>query len=131
MKSTKQAAEELGITQTRVRELLNSGALHGEKVGRSWMVYDSSIRQRNRDKPQPGRPKKGQALSPRNVNPALEREVELTRSLYELCKEHLSGCFDMDFLDLAQSEDERSFYTTVANFFLQSKQRELVERGVY
>lgn len=131
MLSTKQAAEQLGISQTRVRELLNSGALHGEKIGRSWSVYESSVRERKAQAPVPGRPKASQAQSREYVRDDMKREIAITRDLYERCKEHLAGCFDIDFLDLAQSEEERSFYTAVATFFLQQKQREMIEQGVF
>lgn len=131
MLSTKQAAEELGITQTRVRELLNSGALQGEKLGRSWAVFESSVRERRAQAPTAGRPKAGQAKNMQATPSKMKKEIAITRALYEQCKEHLTGCFDIDFLDLAQSEEERSFYTSVASFFLQQKQREMIERGVY
>ena len=131
MLSTKQAAEELGITQTRVRELLNSGALRGEKLGRSWMVYESSVRERKRKAPTAGRPKASHAQNMQAARSNMNTEIAITRALYEQCKEHLTGCFDIDFLELAQSEEERSFYTSVASFFLQQKQREMIEQGVY
>ncbi|MDR2109395.1 MAG: hypothetical protein LBP28_08085 [Coriobacteriales bacterium] len=65
-----------------------------------------------------------------NVTPQ-SFDIERARELYHRCKDELYGCYDIEFLNQAQSEDERLFYTTVADFFLQQRQTELVERGVF
>jgi hypothetical protein len=41
------------------------------------------------------------------------------------------GCYDVDFLLQAESDEERDFYVTVADFFLQRKQQELIARGMF
>jgi excisionase family DNA binding protein len=42
LKTVIEAAEILGISGRRVRKLLEEGRIDGEKVGRDWLVYDTS-----------------------------------------------------------------------------------------
>lgn len=59
MKTTKEAAEMLGISQRRVVELIGSGALKGERVGRMWLVDEAGLRKRIEHPVAAGRPKEG------------------------------------------------------------------------
>lgn len=43
MLSVPQAAERLGVSEQRVRQLLGAGKLGGEKVGRDWLVSSASV----------------------------------------------------------------------------------------
>jgi excisionase family DNA binding protein len=61
-----QAADELGVAGSRVRALIEDGALEAEKVGGRWLVSRASIEDRLRHAPSAGRP-----LAPRNAWAAL------------------------------------------------------------
>jgi hypothetical protein len=50
-----EAARELGVTNARVRAMLDAGRLDGEKLGGRWLVYGTSIRNRQREAPARGR----------------------------------------------------------------------------
>ncbi len=50
------AARELGVSDQRVRSLLDSGALRGRKVGQSWLVDPQDVQRRAAQGKQPGRP---------------------------------------------------------------------------
>jgi len=52
--TTKQAAEALGISEQRVRQLCAEGRM-GLRVGRDWVITADDI-ERNRERPGPGRP---------------------------------------------------------------------------
>lgn len=43
MLSVPQAAERLGVSEQRVRQLLTSGKLGGEKMGRDWLVSAAAV----------------------------------------------------------------------------------------
>ena len=42
MWSTKEAAKELGISERRVRKLLEEGRIKGKKIGGTWVVRELS-----------------------------------------------------------------------------------------
>lgn len=127
MLTVKQAACELNVTEARVRALLSDGLLEGEKAGRMWLVHERSVESRKALKPSAGRPCKHhmQKAKPSAI------DTSRTRRLYEECEALLAGCYDSHFLDAAASDREERFYVHVANFFLQEKQRELIERGAF
>lgn len=127
MLSTKEAADKLGITEVRVRALLEKNLLDGTKVGRTWVVSEESVEARIRQKPRAGRPPKQKELEPQE-NPF---DIEKAHQLYLDCKETLSGIFDARFLDQAQTKEEEAFYVTVATFFLQENQKRLIKEGVF
>lgn len=56
------AARELGVSARHARDLLESGALRGRKVGPSWLVDPQDVQRRAAHGKQPGRP-----LSPSNA----------------------------------------------------------------
>ena len=56
------AAHELGVHESRVRALIDTGELDAEKVGGRWLVDAAAVSRRKREQPSPGRP-----LSPRNA----------------------------------------------------------------
>lgn len=60
--SVADAARELGLSASRVRALIDGGALAAEKVGGRWLVPWESVVARRRDPMPPGRP-----VAPRNV----------------------------------------------------------------
>ncbi|HIW76129.1 MULTISPECIES: helix-turn-helix domain-containing protein [Gordonibacter] len=127
MLSTKEAADRLGITEVRVRALLEKNLLEGTKVGRTWVVSEESVEARIRQKPRAGRPPKQKEVEPQD-NPF---DIEKAHQLYLDCKETLSGIFNGNFLNQAQTKEEEAFFVTVATFFLQEKQKRLIEEGVF
>lgn len=126
--STKQSAQELGISQTRVRELLASGKLKGKRVGRSWVVDAASVYARSAESPAPGRPARGNV--PKAALGTLAKGAA-AHELYLQCKELLSTGYMQEFFNDSHSAEEQRFYASVANFFLQEKQRQLIEQGVF
>ena len=50
-----EAARRLDVNNARVRAMLASGQLEGDKVGGRWLVRDSSLRRRQRERPESGR----------------------------------------------------------------------------
>jgi excisionase family DNA binding protein len=55
--SVTEAAESLGITVSRVRQLLARGVIQGHKLGqKQWAIPPSEIERRRRENPGPGRP---------------------------------------------------------------------------
>jgi len=60
--TTNEAAQILGVSVGRVRQLVTSGQLQGEKSGRDYMVSHDSVRARAEKPRQAGRPRKELAL---------------------------------------------------------------------
>ena len=58
-------------------------------------------------------------------------DIEAARRLYRECRATLSGTFNSAFLDQAESKEEEDFYVAVSTFFLQKRQQELIEQGVF
>ena len=56
MLSVREAAQKLGVSERRVRVLLNEGRIEGRKLGRDWVVL--SLDYKRKRKPRMGR--KGQ-----------------------------------------------------------------------
>lgn len=127
MLSVSDAAAKLGVSRQRVRALLASGQLEGEKFGRAWVVDETSLARWMGESHHPGRPKKVPEEAPVPSMP----NVEEAHRLYDSCKRALTGCFSSEFLNQARSAEEERFWVSVATFFLQQKQRELIEKGVY
>jgi hypothetical protein len=50
------AAEELGLSEGRVRGLIESGVLAGDKVAGRWLISSASVHARKNNKRRPGRP---------------------------------------------------------------------------
>jgi len=55
--TTKQAAEELGVDPSRVRQLILEGVLTAQKMGRDWVIKRADLK-KAKGRPGPGRPKK-------------------------------------------------------------------------
>ena len=55
---TKDAAEMLGISTERVKQLCNMGSLDARKMNGGWLISRESIEERIAIKPKAGRPKK-------------------------------------------------------------------------
>lgn len=136
MLSVAQAAEMLHISATRVRALIKKGTLPATKVGNSWCLEEKDVLRRTMDRPKAGRPRsssdEGAGWDDSGVIEAdLESSVREGHNLYMACKEYFRYRPDIDVIASAKSAEEASFYMAVADFFLQQKQKELVERGVF
>lgn len=55
--TTAEAAERLGVTDRRVRQMIEDGILKGEKVGRDYLIDEDSL-EAAKERPKPGRPTK-------------------------------------------------------------------------
>jgi len=58
--SVKDAAERLGVTTARVHQLIQSGSLPAQKIGRDWFILEKDV-QSAQKRPGRGRPKKVKA----------------------------------------------------------------------
>jgi excisionase family DNA binding protein len=54
--SVREAAERLGVDDSRVRQLIAADLLGARRVGRAWLVSDEDVRRLSRRRPGPGRP---------------------------------------------------------------------------
>jgi excisionase family DNA binding protein len=63
MLTTQEAAERLGITSIRVRQLISAGRLPAEKFGRDYMIKEGDLKLVEDRKP--GRPSKNSAKKSR------------------------------------------------------------------
>ena len=63
-------------------------------------------------------------------NPTKTR-VEVIQYLYQECKENLSRGYDIETILSLPTQEEREFCVAITDFFLQQKQRDLIERGVF
>lgn len=57
--SVRQAAAEIGVSDSRVRQLLLSGDMDGIKTNWSWIIHRSEVERVKANKPATGRPRKG------------------------------------------------------------------------
>lgn len=67
--TTTEAAQRLGVTDRRVRQLIEEGALKGEKIGRDYLVDEESV-EAAKKRPKPGRPSKEKAKNISNKDAA-------------------------------------------------------------
>lgn len=51
-------------------------------------------------------------------------------NLYETCKNMTDDDLS-ELLKKAKSDEEQSFYFTISNFFLQQRQKEVIEKGLF
>lgn len=136
MLSVVQAAEMLHVSATRVRALIKKGTLPATKVGNSWCLEEKDVLRRTMNRPKAGRPRSGSDESTGwddsgVIEADLESSVREGHNLYMACKDYFRYRPGMDVIASAKSAEEASFYMAVADFFLQQKQKELVERGVF
>lgn len=127
MLSVRQAAAELGVSQSRVRTLLAKGQIKGEKLGRVWAVDGESLSSWKARQHKAGRPTAAQSDTYVQTLPSMEE----AHRLYQACRSLLTGCYSSDFLDGAQSQEEELFWVSVSDFFLARRQEELVKEGAY
>lgn len=117
----------LGISQVRVRELIKEGKLDAVRVGRSWAVQDGSVQRRLARAPRAGRPREG-AARPDASHEELAEEIH---ELYLHCEALLASNYDISLYKQLGNSREARFCARISDFFLQEKQRELIEAGVF
>ena len=137
MLSVRESAQQLGVSQARVRALIKSGRLPAVKNGREWVLREEDVLQRIADSPRAGRPKADTTVSARKgaadtSHSAVSGEMSArAHELYSECR-RIFGCLPAtELLEAAQSREEASFYMAVFDFFLQQRQRELIRKGVF
>ena len=126
MLSVSESAEALGVSGARVRALIASGALPAVKIGRVWALREEDVFGRAAAKPRGGRPREDEGDAPRDAAPS-----EDFRRLYRECKRAFRVRPSAADVLAAESGEEAAFYMAVADFFLKSRQAELVKAGVY
>ena len=129
MLSTVEAAKLLGVSSIRVRNLIYDGALPAQKVGRSWVLREEDVMERLARHPGPGRPRKNHA--PHEGGGDRAPEPTRLHELFSSCKSSLAGSPSATEINAIEDADEAAFRIAVADFFLQRKQAELVQRGVF
>lgn len=129
MLSVSEAANILNVSTARVRALIDQDILPARKVGRVWALREEDVMQRAAAHVSAGRPRSHRIHGTEEPLSA-DANGDL-RSLYEACKEAFAIRPSARTLAGAREPEEASFYIAVADFFLQEKQRELVERGVF
>ena len=122
-----EAAEQLGVSEARIRALLKAGQLEGKKLGNTWAVSERSVAERLRAGVHPGRPVAAPSPDYARVLP----DIDEAHRIYDDASRVLSGGYDAAFLGRARTPEEQAFWIHVADFFLQQKQRALVKAGVF
>ena len=126
MLTVNQAAQMLEVTPERVRNIIYAGVLPAEKFGNNWSIPTIAVEQRRTAKPKPGRPKKAQ-----QKESVSHHIVSLNSALYKECKTFIEEIGELQQVLKANSKEEQEFFILLWNFFLQQKQKVLIEQGVY
>ena len=125
MLTVKQAADALNITPNRVRKLIADGELNAIKVGKMWSISESEVSMRLENNPKAGRPKKGANYSSQNLK---------CINLHDVYLEFINGNYarpSASTIAMMEDKNEAGFYLCVYDYFLNLKQREEIEAGVY
>ncbi|WP_179500775.1 helix-turn-helix domain-containing protein [Nocardioides daedukensis] len=54
--AVKEAAQRLGVSESRIRQLLVAGDLHGRRMGRAWLIDSDDVARLQGQQRRPGRP---------------------------------------------------------------------------
>lgn len=57
--TTEQAANALGVTAGRIRQLVRQGLLRSQKVGRDWLIHREDLERWRRERPDVNKGKRG------------------------------------------------------------------------
>lgn len=131
MISTLEAAKLLGISSIRVRDLIYDGALPARKIGRSWVLNEEDVMNRLSQHPRSGRPRKT------TVQPSVASDTHTpsadshAHDLYRACKNVFEKSPSVEAIQALEDPEEAAFRIAIADFFLQRKQAELVQQGVF
>lgn len=85
--TVKEAADQLGVSVGRIHQLIKSGALAAEKLGKQWIIDDQSVIARTALKPQAGRPSAQIDEAARGYI-LMNRTHEVLRFSYSLQEDH-------------------------------------------
>lgn len=133
MLSVTQAAEKLGVTPSRVRAMIKSGQLNAVKCGRGWIIQEEDVLDRLSRKPRAGRPSKTDLdlKQLRSRSSVSLSDAKRAHRIYEDCRAMFSSLPSEELMQHASSSEEATFYMAISDFFLQKKQDELIEQGVF
>ena len=131
MLSVAESAAILKVSPARVRALIAKGALPAEKAGRAWLLREEDVMQRLSQHAKAGRPRGANEHRQTYANREQSKDRARFYKLYHSCKEAFRFCPDANLFANAESSEEAAFYATVADFFLQQRQKQVVNRGVY
>lgn len=131
MLSVSESAELLQVSPARVRALIAEGTLPARKVGRAWVLQEEDVMDRIACRPRGGRPKRTAARATQPTAHEQESPRGDLRDLYLACKESFSTRPDAAALEGANTSEEASFYLAVSDFFIQRRQRELIQMGAF
>ncbi len=131
MLSVSQAAEELGVSASRVRAMIKDGVLPAHKVGNAWNIPHEAVIQRKLTRHPGGRPRKNTCEYAVVSIPDAQNEKARIHHLYRECSETFGHLHDAHLTCDLEDEEERAFCLALEDFFLQRKQRELVAKGVF
>ena len=131
MLSVSESAELLQVSPARVRALIAEGTLPARKVGRAWVLQEEDVMDRVARRPRGGRPKH---TATRTTQPTPHEQQSPGGDLHDLylaCKESFFTRPDATALEGAGTSEEASFYLAVSDFFIQQRQRELIQMGAF
>ena len=141
MLSVTQAAGKLKVTPSRVRKLIADGALKAEKIGNAWAIPESAVAGRLIKNPKAGRPttqKTGCENEPEaRLESKLESKQKVERTPINLHEAYIAlkdGNFarpSASTIVMIKDKDEAGFILCVCDYFLNLKQREEIESGVF
>lgn len=80
--TVRQCAEKLGVSETRIHQLINEGTLPAEYVAGRYFVDEDAVRARAASSPSPGRPPKRLKADPRRFT-LMNREHEVFDFVYD------------------------------------------------
>ncbi len=125
MLSVTEAAKELNVSASRVRKMIYDGVIQAEKVGNSWVISESVVAERLLNSHKAGRPK---------ANLDLQTSKSECINLHDVYVELRDGNFarpSASTISVMKDKDEVGFLLSVCDYFLNLKQREEIEMGVY
>lgn len=131
MLSVNDSAKLLGVSSARIRALIKSNKLPAIKYGREWLLKEEDVLQRLSAHPQAGRPRNEAPMAQEPNSQQQDSMSERAHEAYRLCREIFKCCPSKNLMSNAKTMEEASFYMAVSTFFLQEKQAELVDAGVY
>ena len=140
MLSVKQAAKELGISESRVRKLISDKKLPAKKIGARWILDERDVARRKFASPSSGRPTKPKYIVedkedlefyPYSNEAAARESVKKKQALYRACKETFLGIPPISDLVFAETKEEADFYAAINDFFLRQRQREVIAKGLF
>lgn len=125
MLSVSQAAKELKVSASRVRKMISDGVIKAEKVGYSWSIPESEVATRLATKGKAGRPKK------RIDNCEESYDCIDLHDVYLRLKDGKFARPSAQSLAMMNDKDEVGFVLCVCDYFLELRQREEIEQGVF